>query len=563
MISFQLMDKPKLECLRPDSSSVLTRRQWIKLTALAAAGMLLPGRRAFAAHPGNELRLPPIWDGGPLTAEPGHVEIWPGRITNALTINGHVPGPTIRLKRGDRFDAEIVNRLTGEDLVLHWHGLKPPAKFDGHPNQSVSPGQSYRVKIPIVQDPAFCWYHAHTHDLTASQVYRGLAGAFMIDDPERDAVLGLPTGSRDIPLLIRDWKSNPSFALTYAPSMFEHMWGYLGNTILVNGTPDAWLSVDQGTWRFRLLNACNARVLRIGFDDNRTFHVFASDGGLTGMMEPVTAFDLSPGQRVEILASFDNIPVGGSVSLRSLFFPIAAPAGGPAGPRQGDPLPIMTFHIDQVGISDPLPTVMPAPDLPDELLSRRTRNFNLGVVNGQHTINNQVYQLGRTDFEVPPGEIEIWQFTNQTANHHPMHVHGAFFKVLSRNASLPTLPTDRGWRDTVTVFPNETVRVAIRFGPRPGLYLLHCHNLEHEHEMMQNFALLDPVPPPLDIQQGESQVVVSWPNPSDGWVLESSDDLVRWQAAEGEPQAVANRLEWWETTHAPSRFYRLVMPANL
>jgi blue copper oxidase len=542
----------------------MTRRQWLAITAASAAGLLLPSRKALAAdRPGNPLRIPPAWDGSPLVAAPTSLQIWPGQTTAALAINDSLPGPTIRLRPRDLFQAEIVNRLSGENLVLHWHGLKPPTAFDGHPNQAVPPGQSYRVEIPITQSPAFCWYHAHTHGSTASQVYRGLAGALVIDDPERDAALGLPTGHRDVPLLIRDWKSNPSYALTYAPSMFEHMWGYLGNQILVNGTPEAWLSVDQGTWRFRLLNACNARVLRIGFDDGRLFSIFASDGGLTGSVEAVTSFDLSPGQRAEILVSFTSVPVGQSVALRSLSFPITAPAGGPAGPRQGDALLIMNLHVDQPGNPAPLPVEMPSPVLPDPSTARRTRQFALGASNGQHTINGQIYQLDRTDFEVPPGEVEIWEFANQTANFHPMHIHGAFFTVLTRNNLPATLPPDRGWRDTVLVYPSETVRVAIRFGPRPGTFLMHCHNLEHEHEMMQNFEVLAPTAPPLEIRRNHEEIIVSWPGPSDGWELETSDDLTTWQPGTGAAEVVGNRLEWREAPQASTRLYRLIMREEL
>jgi FtsP/CotA-like multicopper oxidase with cupredoxin domain len=526
------------------------------------AGALIP-RWAFAARIGNALRIPPEWTGGPLTAAAANLPIWPGRSTAALALNGHFPGPTIRLRPGVLFEMEVVNQLNGEDLILHWHGLKAPAAFDGHPQQAVAPGGAYRVTFPLLQDPAFCWYHAHTHDLTASQVYRGLAGAFIIDDPERDAALGLPTGTRDIPLLIRDWKSNANFALNYNPSMFEHMWGYLGDAILVNGTPDAWLSVDQGSWRFRILNACNARVLRIAFADRRTFHVFASDGGLTGMVTPVTELDLSPGQRIEILVSFADLPVGESVQLRSIFFPITAPMGGPAGPRQGDPLPIMTFHVDAPASASALPASVPAPVLPGEALARRTRNFDLGVLNGQHTINNQVYALDRIDFEVPPGEVEIWQFTNRTANFHPIHIHGAFFKVLSRNGVAATLPTDRGARDTVTVYPNETVRLVIRFGPRAGLFLMHCHNLEHEHEMMQNFAVAAPKPPPLRIKTENNEVIVSWPAPSDGWILEQSDDLRDWLPVADEAEASGGLMRWRQPLPPDCQFYRLSMPATL
>ncbi len=543
--------------MKHSSSPLLSRRRLLQSAAGTGAALLLHGKVRAADHPGQQLRLPPDWDGSPLTVDEANLEIWTGRTTPVLAINGMMPGPTIRVRSGGTFQAQIRNRLAAEDLVLHWHGVLSPAASDGHPRQAVAPGGSYEVHIPIVQQPSLCWYHAHTHELTGSQVYRGLAGLFLIEDPERDAALGLPTGARDVPLVIRDWKSNASFALTYAPSMFEHMWGYLGDAILVNGTPSAWMAVDQGVWRFRLLNGCNARVLRLGFSDNRLMHVIGSDGGLTGMIEPVTSFDLAPGQRAEVLVSFAGLPAGGSAVLRSLAFPIVAPGGGPAGPRQGNPLDIITFHVDSPGGSSSIPPALPAPVLPDPAAARRTRSFALGTSMMTHTINGLTYSLDRTDFQVPCGEVEIWEFANQTQDFHPMHSHGAFFRVLTRNGAAATLPADRGWRDTVLVYPGETVRVAIAFGARPGEYLMHCHNLEHEHQMMQNFLVLPPETPPVNIRHEGSEVVVSWPVPSDGWVLHASPDLRVWNAVSGTPAVAGSQFEWRETITATPRFYQL------
>lgn len=544
--------------MKPLSNALLPRRRLLKTAAGAGAGLLLLRHARAADHPGQQLRLPADWDGfSPLTVDEASLEIWPGRSTAVLAVNGMMPGPTIRVRRGETFEAQIRHQLASESVVLHWHGVQAPAHSDGHPRQAVAPGNSYQVNIPIVQEPSLCWYHAHTHELTGLQVYRGLAGLFLIEDPERDAALGLPTGARDVPLVIRDWKSNASFALTYAPSMFEHMWGYLGDTILVNGTPSAWMAVDQGVWRFRLLNGCNARVLRIGFSDGRTMHVIASDGGLTGLIEPVTSFDLAPGQRVEVLVSFAGLPVGGSAILRSLAFPIAAPGGGPAGPRQGNPLDIMTFHVDSAGGGTAIPDSLPSPVLTNPATARRSRSFALGHINGQHTINGLTYSLDRTDFQVPCGEVEIWEFVNQTQDYHPMHSHGAFFRVLTRNGAAASLPADRGWRDTVLVYPGETVRVAIAFGARPGEFLMHCHNLEHEHQMMQNFLVLPPETPPLDIRREGPDVVVTWPAPSDGWVLHTSPDLRTWTAEGSAPVLNGSTLEWRELADEARRFYQL------
>jgi FtsP/CotA-like multicopper oxidase with cupredoxin domain len=544
----------------PGGISEWTRRGWMKTGALAGGAWWTGLGQALANHAGNRLRMPLDWSGGDLVVSQRDLEVWPGTSSTVWLVNGMMLGPTIRLRRGQRFQASVKNQLPSQDLVLHWHGLLAPAAGDGHPNQGVAPGESYEVDFEIVQPPATCWYHAHTHDHTAEQVYRGLAGLFLIDDPERDEELGLPTGERDVPLVIRDWKSNSSFQFTYNPTMFEHMWGFLGDRVLVNGTPEAWLPVDQGVWRLRMLNGSNARVFRIGFSDGRLMRVFAGEGGLTGMLEPVSAFDLAPGQRAEILVSFADLPVGSSVVMRSLFFPITAPAGGPAGPRQGNPLDIMTFHVDRAGGPAGIPDSLPAPVLVDPSRETRRRVFALGVTEGQHTINGRVYDLERIDFQVPAGEVEIWEWVNQTANFHPMHVHGVFLRVVSRNGLPARLSMDRGWRDTVLVYPNETVQVAVAFGARSGEYLMHCHNLEHEHEMMNNFVVDPAAAPELTLSKDGPDVVCRWRGASGAWCLESSADLVEWVQETTPPVLAGGFFEWREVATPHRRFFRLVLP---
>ena len=97
-----------------------------------------------------------------------------GHSTSVYAINGSVPGPTVRIKRGEVFRTRVVNQLIDEPLVIHWHGLLSPEEMDGHPRQQVESGQSYDVQFQVNQRGATCWYHSHTDMLTAEQVYKGL-----------------------------------------------------------------------------------------------------------------------------------------------------------------------------------------------------------------------------------------------------------------------------------------------------------------------------------------------------------------------------------------------------
>lgn len=551
---------------RSTQFNVLNRRAFLKRSALLGALTSPPVRPLLLARAdgqaaprsGNPLRLPPDWKGEPLTIAPASAEVWPGYSTAVFAVNGLVPGPTIRVQRGQEFVARIRNQLS-EPLVLHWHGILAPERMDGHPRDAVPAGQDYEVRFPVNQRAGTCWYHSHTHDLTAEQVYAGIAGFFIVEDSAEHS-LNLPVGDHDLPLVIADRRGNPQRQFTYAPSMMDIMTGYLGDAILVNGTPEAWLSVDQGLYRFRLLNGSNARIFKVAFGDGSPFHVIGTDGGLLPAPVSVTSAMLAPGERLEILADFSGYAVGDSVLLKSLTFP--ASGGMMGGPRQGTEMDLMRFIVDQPA-TDPgsVPSTL-VPFTPfDPAHVVRARVFTLaagGMM--RHTINGQLYDINRVDLQVPFGELEIWEYRNISTQPHPMHCHATQFQVLDRNGSRQLPPGDTGWKDTVLVNAGETVRVLVRFDSHPGVFVHHCHNLEHEDTgMMQNFEVLPP--PTLEIQRAVNEVTISWPDTEPGWVLESSPMLgpgADWKPVTESP--VQGGGKWTVTVTEPARrrYYRLV-----
>jgi len=108
-----------------------------------------------------------------------------------------------------------------------------------------------------------------------------------------------------------------------------------------------------------------------------------------------------------------------------------------------------------------------------------------------HTINGRMFEMERVDERVRFGAIEIWRFVNDGPFPHPVHMHAVHFQVLSRTGGRNrVLPWEAGWKDTVLVLPGETVEVIARFDSHRGMFLLHCHNLEHEDMgMMMNFQI--------------------------------------------------------------------------
>jgi FtsP/CotA-like multicopper oxidase with cupredoxin domain len=435
---------------------------------------------------GNPLRFPPVFtNGGILDLAETNVEVWPGTLTQVISINGSYPGPTVRIQRGETFSATLQNQL-GEPATAHWHGLIAPETMDGHPKDPVAPGASYLYTFPVVQRAGTYFYHAHAHQLTAKHVYRGFAGLFIVDD-DNETSLGLPRGDFDVPLVIQDRRSADQPAFVYSPTMMDATNGYLGDTVLVNGTPDPYLEVSRTLYRFRLVNGSNARVYRIAFADNHQFQIVATDSGLKDEAVAATSFYLSPGERVDILVDFSSYALAGSVILKSLPFP-----GG--GGSQGTELNLIRFDVTgTLSSGGSVPSSMPPIVYHDPLDVVRTRTFDLSMTMGSaniHRINNLTYDIDRIDEEVPQGDLEEWRITNGTGLFHPIHIHGIMFQVFSRNSNTSLPPADWGWKDTVLVYPSEVVSILVRFTDYTGIYLLHCHNLEHEDDgMMLNFRV--------------------------------------------------------------------------
>jgi len=545
--------------------SDLSRRRFLEVSTAVTGGIVAGNAfffnstaRAQSARQGNALRFPPDWGGNSLTVARANLAIWPGYSTAVSAINGGVPGPTIRVRHGQEFSAQIQNQLA-EPLVLHWHGVLAPERMDGHPRDQVAAGQSYTARFPVRQRASTCWYHAHTDELTAEQAYAGVAGFFIIEDPV-ESTLGLPSGSHDVPLVFTDKRVSASRQLVYAPSMMDVMSGYLGDVMLVNGTPDAWLSVDRGLYRLRLLNGSNARIYKVALSDGRPFHLIDTDGGLLAAPVSVTSAMLAPGQRLEVLVDFSAYGSGTSVVLKSLSFP--GSGGMMGGPRQGTEMDLLRFYVDSATTGN---ATVPATLSPFTALNpaqaRRTRVFTLVMSGMVHTINGQLFSMQRTDFSVPFGDVEIWEYRNTGTEPHPMHAHAALCQILSRSSAASLPPEDGGWKDTVLVNPGETVRVLTRFDTHSGLFVHHCHNLEHEDSgMMQNFEVLPP--PTLAVRRDGTSVILSWPEAEQGWRLESSTETsgAVWEVVAQNPTPVGGRWTMTVSELMGRRFYRLVKP---
>ena len=425
------------------------------------------------------LRIPAIVSPAALAlaARPTTFDLGGGRLSSGLGYNGLVPGPVIRANNGDLASIAVTNGLS-EPTSVHWHGMVVPELADGGPQQAFAPGTAYNYNFRINQRACANWYHPHPHMLTAKQVYSGLAGMFIINDPA-ELALGLPSGAYEVPLVLKDVNVDAAGNLAYSA---DHD-GFLGSIPVVNGTRDPYLNVDTALYRFRIVNGSQSRIWHLSLSTGAPLTVIGNDGGLLEAPANVAQIDFGPGERLDLLIDFRGLPVGSTVMLKS----------GSAGWDNwggGDSFNVLEFRVArQVSVPATIPSALSSiPALSNPV---RTRDFAFGGW-PPHTINGRTYDMSRIDFEVPFGQVERWRFTWEQGATHPVHVHATSFQVQSRTGGRSQVnPWERGWKDTVLVGKRETVEVLLRFEQFRGIYMLHCHNLEHEDQgMMMNFKVV-------------------------------------------------------------------------
>ncbi len=220
-----------------------------------------------------------------------------GNQTITAGVNGKFWGPTLFMNKGDVVHMNVNNNLN-DSTTLHWHGMHLPAVMDGGPHQVIPPGTNWQPFWEVKNNAATYWYHPHLHMMTNAQMTAGLGGFIIVRDSQ-EASLALPRsyGVDDFPLAITDRRfstGNQFVATNYTDSL------------MVNGVLRPQLNVPAQVVRFRMLNTSSQHSYNLGFSDNRSFSVIASDGGILDAPVTVTRFILSPGERVEILVDFGS-----------------------------------------------------------------------------------------------------------------------------------------------------------------------------------------------------------------------------------------------------------------
>ncbi|XP_020593160.1 multicopper oxidase LPR2-like isoform X2 [Phalaenopsis equestris] len=495
-----------------------------------------------------------------------HRDLPPTRVFayGASRATATVPGPTIEALQGIPTHITWKNHLpsrhilpwdptipipsapSGVPTVVHLHGGVHPPASDGHSQSwftsnfsSVGPAfSSPTFSYPNLQDPGNLWYHDHALGLTRVNMPAGLLGAYTIRSPALESPLRLPYGANfdrhliifdrsflsDGSLFLNSTGNNPSIHPQWQPE-------YFGDALIVNGKAWPFLRVLRRRYRFRIINASNARFYRLSFSNSLAFLHLASDSIYLPRPVPSRKFLLAPSEIADVVVDFTDSPTDSVVLLNDAAYPF--PSGEEPDNFSGK---VMKFFIasPQLKHRDPsqvprqlLPS--PPPPIPTHraVATRYIAMYEYESATGEPThlyINGQPFDAPAT--ETPrSGTSEVWHVINLTEDNHPLHIHLGLFVVLEQRELVelekfkgcmmrkndaeecnlkehakgrfePVPAHERGWKNVFKMQPGFVTQILVRFAmlrseepypfdatAEPG-YVYHCHILDHEDNMM-------------------------------------------------------------------------------
>jgi FtsP/CotA-like multicopper oxidase with cupredoxin domain len=408
-------------------------------------------------------------------------DIWAYRDGAVANSRGAVPGPLLRAKVGDQVIVHFENELSADETTIHWHGVRLPPEADGTPSTQtpVPPGGTFEYRF-TARDAGSFWYHPHVR--AYDQLERGLYAPLVVTGGVT------PDVSADRTLVLDDVKLDADGSLNRDTTDLDRMMGRQGNVLLVNGQrAPVSLHVGAGAReRWRFVNAANGRYFNLRIP-GASLLVIGSDGGLLATPKSAETLLVAPGERYDVLVTFDGLP-GARATLQNVYYD--------RGHDIPDPGPQELLSVDVgVGVAAPAPLPERWGEPPRLPLTDATpvRPFVLAedeqpgvpvsfTINGERWPDNQPVHVRR-------GDIEIWEVRNDAAMDHPFHLHGMFFEVLSQGGAPPLYDV---WKDTVNVPQKSTVRFAVQYDP-VGMWMFHCHILEHaELGMMGDLMVMPP-----------------------------------------------------------------------
>lgn len=473
----------------------ISRRKALLVGGLGIAGTVAGGAgliwtlRTSPPGPvtGSELTQPPeerSADGQlsvRLVAAAGQI-LLAGRRAAAMGYNRGIPGPTLRISAGDVLKIKLVNNLV-QATNLHVHGLHvSPERNGDNVFVSVEPGGTFDYEYKLSEDhpPGVYWYHPHYHGMVADQIFAGLFGAIIVEDPE-------PIEASVERVLVVSDTTLDGLGNIPAVSAMERMLGREGQLILVNGQSNPQFRVRPGEReRWRIVNACVARYLRLRLDGQQ-LQLLGMDSGRFQKPERVEEILLTPGNRADLLVT---TATGDSV-LRALYRNRGSMPGrmgpefearNPANQREGAAIATIRVSGEPVPPLTAVPAFQGLADLRFSTVgARRQIVLAAGMGGGagmmRFTLNGREFDQDTTDTMVAAGNVEEWTLTNISPMDHPFHLHVWPMQIVEENGKGLNKAT---WQDVVNVPANGRVKVRVAFKDFRGRSVYHCHILDHE-----------------------------------------------------------------------------------
>lgn len=447
-----------------------------------------------------------------------------GSTTPALVVNGSIPGPTLRFTEGDLARITVRNALEDEETSIHWHGLLVPFEMDGVPyltTPPIPPGESFVFEIPLRQSGTY-WYHSHS----GLQEQRGVYGGIVIES-------ATPDGGRDVRdelVVLSDW-TDESPEEVMRTLMRGSEWysirkgnqqtlygawraGELGSFIrrerarmpamdISDVAYDAFLANGEVHHRIDGTPGEQVRLRLVNAGASTYFYVTSGAGPLEVIaadgidVEPVKV----PRILMGIAETYDalvTIPEDGALEVMAVAQDGSGRAritiGRGTGTIPADPSMPNLYAMDDsvVGaidasrtVVDPLALEADRPPTPYNVLRATestelptgapVRELELRLTGDMTTYRWGINDLAFADaplIGVREGEVVRIKFVNETMMHHPMHLHGHFFRVLTPQGERSPL------KHTVDVPPMGTRTIEF-LADEPGDWFLHCHILYH------------------------------------------------------------------------------------
>ena len=406
------------------------------------------------------------------------VQILDGPCTDMWTYGGTYPGVTIRRPTGQTTNVTFTNNLdpAAGELTVHNHGNHSTALNDGQPESFlIATGGSRTYIYDGLEEGAdqrgkIQFYHDHRMDVTGRNVWMGLTGMYIVDDPADPPTL--PSGAFDLPLAIADrqFDANNQIPYVFDPN------GVTGDKVLINGVYQPYFEVGDRNYRLRILNASNARTYFLTLSTGDPFIQIGTESGLLPAPVSRTGMRIGSAERLDVVVNFAG-ELGQNVYLTDLL----------------TGMPLLEFRVTQHLVDDSSipPTLRSLPDIGEPTV---TRNWSFDNTAGHWTINGLRFDPDRVDARPVLGTTEKWVFTNPTGRAHTVHIHDVSQQCISRNGGA-CFPYET-MKETWYLDPGETLELKLKFTDHVGMYMLHCHIIEHEDDgMMTQFEVVRPTSP--------------------------------------------------------------------